>query len=79
LREDIGIKKDFRGHEGRRGSMSFYQAALVIDRSIPATAHAHGSFGPVVVAVTSPVPRPATVRLAVAPFGPVTALELPPG
>lgn len=35
--------------------------------------------GPVVVAVTSPVPRPVTVRSAVWPFGPVTVVELPPG
>jgi hypothetical protein len=34
--------------------------------------------GPVVVAVTLPVPRPVTVRLAVGPFGPVTVVELSP-
>ena len=30
------------------------------------------------VAVTFPVPRPVTVRLAALPFGPVTVVELPP-
>jgi hypothetical protein len=32
-----------------------------------------------VVAITLPVPRPVTVRLAVWPFGPVTVVELLPG